>query len=209
MDLMELEAEVKTLREKLRTLEDIEQINRLENIYGYYLDNYMWDEIVDLFSDNTESIELGSGGVYLGKEGVRKFFLNFMGRDGEPRPSWWMHVTHQIQPVIDVAQDGQTAQGRWQALMCLTLLVDGEVRPAWGQGVYENEFVKENGKWLFKKLRFYINFRTPYEDGWVKTPIIGEKNREKIYNDTPSTVYAPYPSGYIVPFHYRHPITGK
>lgn len=209
MTVEELEAEVRTLKERLGNLEDIEQIKRLENIYGYYLDNARWGDIVGLFSDNAESLEIGSSGVFLGKKGVSRFFVEVMGRGGKPRPNWWMHVAHQIQPVVDVAPDGKTAQGRWQGLLCLAIRIDRVVRPIWGQGVYTNSFVKENGKWLFQKLHFHMNFHTPFEDGWVKTPVMKELERVIVPPDRPSTVYQPYPSGYTVPFHYKHPITGK
>ena len=209
MTIEELEAEVKALKEKIRNLEDIEQIKRLENIYGYYLDNAMWGEIADLFSDSAESLEIGGAGVFVGKQGVNKFFRDVMGRGGKPRPSWWMHVAHQIQPVIDVAPDGKTAKGRWQGLLCLALRIDGVVRPIWGQGVYTNDFVKEDGKWLFQKMHFHMNFHTPYEEGWVKNPVMKELERQMAAPDKPSSIYKPYPSGYTVPFHYKHPITGK
>ena len=41
-----------------------------------------------------------------------------------------------------------------------------------GSGVYENEYIKENGKWKIKKLHYSRIFMSPYEDGWVKTPVI-------------------------------------
>jgi hypothetical protein len=209
MTIEELEAEVRSLKNKIRNLEDIERINRLENIYGYYLDNARWDEITDLFSDSAESLEIGNSGVFLGKEGVRRFFSEAMSRGGKPRPPWWMHVAHQMQPVIDVSPDGKTATGRWQGLLCLALRINRVTRPIWGQGVYTNDFVKEDGKWLFKKLHFHMNFHTPFDEGWVKNPVMPELEMQMTKPDAPSTEYNPYPSGYTVPFHYKHPITGK
>ena len=208
MTLEELEAEVSALKKRISELEDIDQIKRLENIYGYYLDNAKWDEIADLFSESS-SVEIASTGVFLGKKGVRRFFKDAMGRGGKPRPGWWMHVAHQIQPVIDVALDGKTAKGRWQGLLCLALRINHVTRAIWGQGVYTNDFVKEDGKWLFQKMHFHMNFHTPYEEGWVKNPVIPELEMQMAKPDAPSTEYHPYPSGYTVPFHFKHPVTGK
>ena len=39
----------------------------------------------------------------------------------------------------------------------------------WGRGLYENEYIKEDGKWRFKKLHWYITFLTLWENGWLKT----------------------------------------
>ena len=65
MDMEELAA-------RITKLEDIEAIKKLQRIYAYYVDSEgMRDEILDLFSDNMESIEIADHGVYLGKEGVK------------------------------------------------------------------------------------------------------------------------------------------
>ena len=73
-NLKALEVRVRRLENEVRILGDIEQIKKLQGIYSYYLDYNMWEEIVDLFSDQTESVEVSDSGVYLGKKGVKKFF---------------------------------------------------------------------------------------------------------------------------------------
>ena len=118
----------------------------------------------------------------------------------------------QLQGVIHVDPDGKTAKGRWQ---CLFMSVGNfgvqgmPPRDCWGYGVYENDYIKENGKWMFKKLHFNRFFYTPYEDGWLKTPDAGSRMFDPVKPDLPSTAYHPYPEQYIVPFHYKHPITGQ
>jgi hypothetical protein len=54
----ELEAQIGFLEDRLRVVEDAEEIKKLQRIYGHYLDYGMWDEVVDLFSDNAVSIEV-------------------------------------------------------------------------------------------------------------------------------------------------------
>ena len=164
MDVKELEEKVKTLENEIRRLADIEEIKKLQRIYGYYLDHHMGDAIVDLFSNDTESVE--TNGVYLGKEGAKRLFKN---RYDVACPPGWLG-RHMIQQgVIDVDPDGKTAKGRWGVFYCLASPVDGELKALWGHGLYENEYVKEDGKWKFRKFQLFRNFVTPYEDGWVKT----------------------------------------
>ena len=166
-------------------------------------------EVVELFSDKTESVEVAHRGVYLGKEGVHRFFT---GAQGKPAPEWAMGRHMQMQGVITVNPDGRTAGGRWHCLFLSVTNFGVETQPpqaAWGYGVYENTYVKENGKWLFLKLHFNRYFYTPYEDGWLKTPDAGRNAPDPVKPDLPPTAFHPYPSRYIVPFHYRHPITGK
>lgn len=200
MTLEELEARV-------TTLEDIEEIKKLQRTYGFYMDNGMWDEILDLFSDDTESAEISDSGVYLGKEGVRRLYAGVTG-GYKPIPPEVLQVTMSFMGVVHVDPDGKTAKGRWSNLMLLSVPPAG-LEPLLGHGVYENEYVKENGKWMFKKLHFYLAIRAPLKDGWVKTPVAGAMKHETIKPDKPTTLYAPYPTDYIVPFHYPHPITGK
>jgi hypothetical protein len=44
---------------RMQAVEDTLQIDKLEKIYGYYLDNGRYRDVIDLFSDNTESVEVG------------------------------------------------------------------------------------------------------------------------------------------------------
>lgn len=143
-NLKALEAKVKHLENEVRISVDIEQIKKLQGIYSYYLDYNMWDEIVDLFSNETKSIEVSDSGVFLGKKGVKKFFKRVLG-GSKLGSAGRLHVTLQLQGFIDVKQDGKTAKGRWQAWECLVRTVDGALKQLWGHGVYENKYVKENG----------------------------------------------------------------
>jgi len=68
---------------------------------------------------------------------------------------------------------------------------DGVVRASWSFGEYENEYVKEHGKWKFKKIRYNRIFSTPYEDGWVKTPIKPGKS-QFAPKDLPETGSSPF-----------------
>ena len=84
-----------------------------------------------------------------------------------------------------------------------------------GYGINENriykfdwiKYIKENNIWKFKKMHFYLVFRTPLDEGWVKTPVV--LSMAKGSADLPATVYKPYPSGYVIPFHFKNPVTGK
>jgi hypothetical protein len=208
MDIKELEAKVKELEAKVTKVNDIEEILALQNMYGYYLDNRLHEDVAALFSDNAESVEIANRGVYLGKEGINRFFLH---AQGKPAPRFWMARHLQLQGVVHVDDDGKTAKGRFQCFMILATesVVPGIPRPCWGYGVYENEYVKENGKWMFKKVHFNRIFYTPYEDGWVKTPDISSVPRDPVKPDLPPTAYHPYPNAQLLPFHYKNPITGK
>ena len=48
MNAQELAAKVRALEDKVRILEDIEEIKKLQRAYGYYLEHGMVDDVVDL-----------------------------------------------------------------------------------------------------------------------------------------------------------------
>jgi hypothetical protein len=203
MNLQEME-------KRLQIVEDVQQIDKLENIYGYYLDNGQNEKIVKLFSDNPESIEISDRGVFKGKEGVRKFFLGYISHgqkngDLQEIPHGRMVIHQQHQGVIDVAPDGRTAKGRWYLVMIQAWPVDGKPRSVLGHGVYENEFVKEDGVWKFRKMFMSLDFRSPIGEGWVDIPVVSP-GRSPI-SDAPPTAYHPYPDMKLVPFHWEDPVT--
>jgi hypothetical protein len=201
MNLQELEKHI-TL------LEDIQAIEDLQKTYGYYMDTHQREQIVTLWSDDADSFELESVGLFLGKKGVKQFFLeNDLLKGNEMVvPSWINILIMMFQPAITVAPDGRTAKGRWNTWLAEAMPVGGIPRQQWVQGYYENEYVKENGKWLFKKLHWNVTIFTSFEAGWLKVPLLGLLTRPDA--DAPAPHFHPYPSGYHVPYSFTHPITG-
>ena len=204
---MDLEAKVKALEENLSAIQDIQEIKKLQRVYGFYLDNRLWDEIVDLFSDNTESLEISDSGVYLGKAGVARFFKDFLGRGGLPPFPGALGIHMQLQGVVNLDPEGTSAKGRWQCVILLATPLEEKLRAMVGYGVYEVGYIKEGGIWKFSKMHFYLTFRTPLDEGWVKTPVVISMARGT--PDLPTTVYKPYPEKYTVPYHYKNPVSGK
>ena len=210
MTLEELETEV-------TRLEDIQEIEDLERIYGYYFDTRQMDKIFYLFSEQTESVEIESHGQFLGKEGVRKMYLQAVGggqrtvdptKPARPRGTIGGGTTIiQIGGVITLAPDGKNAKGRWHTWLAETFPFGGVMGQYWLHGYYENEFIKENGKWLFKKLYWNTTFYTRFETGWLVQPLVGFLPMPGA--DNPPTAFLPYPSGYHLPYSFPHPITGE
>jgi hypothetical protein len=77
---------------RIQDLEDIEAIKRLQCAYGYYLEHWMSDEIIDLFADRPETSATFVEGTYLGMEGVRRYF----GRMKVANPEF-LHMVMQVE----------------------------------------------------------------------------------------------------------------
>ena len=139
-------------------------IQNLQGSYGYYTDKMLWDEVVDLFADDG-TLEIGPSGVYVGKDSIRRYLLSLS--DGKQGPLEGVLYDHfQLQPIVTVADDGLTANGRWR-LFLMTGVSGSGSGGNWGEGVYENEYVKEDGVWKIRKLHWFANFVAPYEGGWL------------------------------------------
>jgi hypothetical protein len=211
----EMESRIKTLEGQVKTLQtllDIEEIKKLQRAYGYYLQRWMASEIVDLFSNGPDvALEFPSAeGTYLGKEGVKRYYENRF--KGGPE---FMHQLMQLSPVVDVDPDGKTARGRWYGFGAVSTPHGGGVGQVYMNGTYENEYVKEEGKWKIKRLSYATNWHARPGEGWVKPERVAAIDPNFKFTvpepDIPPTGERPsaFPSGYIFPFHFKHPVTGK
>jgi hypothetical protein len=193
------------LEKHVTLLEDIQEIENLQRIYGYYFDYSMFIEVMGLFSENTDSVEVSGHGVFRGKEGAKRMYDAML---ATKRPGWIFFEVMQSQGVVDVAADGETATGRWYTPSFECRSFGGTQRQTWQFGVYDNEYIKENGKWYFKKLHWSLIFWTSFESGFLKVPRLTD-DVPFVDADAPPIAYHPYPSRYHVPFPFKHPVTGE
>ncbi len=213
MGIKEMEARIKELENQVATLKDLEAINRLQKSYGFYLEHWMQDDIIDLFSDSPDTVLNIMAGIFLGKEGVRKYFggMNEMTQNPE-----FLHQIMQLSGVVDIGADGKTAKGRWYGFGSVALPRGKGVRQLFTDGIYTTEYIKEGGKWKILRLMWNPLYTAPPAEGWVKPERIAASQKVNIKTfgkapkaDKPRDIDPRYPSGYIVPFHYKHPVTGK
>jgi hypothetical protein len=195
---------LKELEARIQIQEDIEAIRKLQHAYAFYLQHWQEEEIIGLFSQSPDTVlDMGLDGFFKGREGVRNFFSyqNRISTTTAKAPPEFLHQLMPLSGIIDVDPDGKTAKGRWYGFGVYALPKEGKFHALFGSGIWENEFVKEDEKWKFKKLHYSLIFKTPYEDGWVKTP----DWERSLPLDRPEQ----YPSGYVFPYHYKNPVTGK
>ena len=200
-----LDASLAALDSRLVRLEDVVQLERLNSIYGYYLAHLQWDDLAGIFAP-TGTIEIAMRGVYAGQASVRRN-LNLYGLATDPQFGL-QHNHMQFQPVITLAPDGQSARMRSRAL---SIMGQWERYSQWMGGVYENEYVKENGVWKIKSDQVFNTYFVPYTVGWKDSqprppPGITAANPP----DAPPTLpFEMYPSAFLPPFHYPNPVTGQ
>ena len=166
------------LEKRLRTLEDTEEIKKLQYRYIDCLNQCKWDDIADCFA--VDGICEVLPGPRKGKAAITKSFkeeISFahIGEEG----------LYCIHPIISI--EGDKAKGNWlmyvqpakkhgkprelPQIPSPELLARGregygvaEQLPDWVQGYYNNEYVRENGEWKIKWLKWYPRLMSPTKD---------------------------------------------
>lgn len=157
------------LEARVRRLEDMEAIRDLKMAYAKLCDEgYDADGITALFAEEDVSWESDVFGTHVGRDGIHAWFDNV---DEEIR--WALHFM--VNPGIEVAPDGRTAKGSFYLLELATMSSPdgGEPDAVVMTGKYDDDFVKVDGEWRFKRI--VINFEqvSNLDQGWVKQQFRG------------------------------------
>ncbi len=221
--LKTLEKKVERLARQLGVVEDTHAVRCLHFIYGYYIDMCLYDEAVELFADDGAARFLN--GLYKGKAGVKRLYCDWFQKTftrGHNGPVFGLLLDHlQLQDVVSIAVNRRSAHARFRALNMIGYH-DQKPEPLqhmpqqfWGGGIYENVYVKEGRTWKIKLLDYVGRWQAPYELGWAHSsghllPFAKTFPEDPIGPDEILTE-KPYswPETSVVPFHYRHPVTGE
>jgi len=149
---------------------DISEIANLQGRYMYYLEAHDYPKVLDSFSRDPEvSVEIGESGVYVGPAKVEAMFLKVLKPLFSLPGALPLHML--TTPVIEVDPDGVRGWGMWQTLGCNSFPTPAGMTAVWQQGIYDNAYVKEDGRWKILRMRWLPNFRTSFDKGWVKEPL--------------------------------------
>lgn len=135
------------LEKKLRILEDIEAIKNLHHEYIFQLNNRQWDEIIDGFVEDATT-NIGHHGLRKGKAEITKLFKEVISKInvGKVRDAHFA-----VQPVISV--EGDKAKGHWLMYIMIADPTTGNAS-RFTQGRHDCEYVKVDGKWKFKSVKY-------------------------------------------------------
>jgi hypothetical protein len=224
--MSDVESRLIALENRVGELEDVNAIRRLHWAYGYYIDFNRAKDVSELFATDGEVIFLS--GIYRGRDSVFRlygtWFQNLFLENGGEGPVDGFLLDHfQMQDIITVAPDRQTAKGRFRGMLfggsheSRSWKPDGVPLQFMEAGIYENDYVKEDGVWKIKRLDYMMQWQGDYEKGWSKTishlqpalecfpanPIGPDEIREdENYRLT-------WPHRQDVPMHFAHPKFGS
>jgi hypothetical protein len=215
-----LEKKLAANSREIERLQAVEAIRRLHFTYGYLMDKWLFDDIVDLYSETATLYFMN--GVFKGREGARRLYGFSNGLRGPQEGFLSEHIL--AQEVIHVSEDATRAWGRFRCFLQIGVHESRRAEfPAhfagqfWEAGVHENEYARENGEWKIKVFNYRITFQCNYEGGWARAPMtpLIVTNYDQTYPAAPlgpdelREQQPQWPHGFIMPFHYSHPVTGR
>jgi hypothetical protein len=196
-----LQSQVAQLQAQAQAATDWTQVANLQATYGYYVDKMHWDDAADLFAKDA-TLEIAGRGLFKGQDRIRTY-LHALGE--YKYGTLYNHM--QLQPVIHIAPDGNSAQARWRAFIQVAHL-GKEAR--WGEATYENAYVKEGDVWKINKLHAYITYYVDFDKGWNKGGVVLPAKLGALEPDSlPTVKYGAFPEVFVPPYHYKNPVTGK
>ena len=223
--MSDTESRLSALENRVGELEDINAIRRLHWAYGYYIDFNRAADVADLFAEDGEVIFLS--GIYRGKAGVFRlygtWFQNFFLENGGEGPVDGFLLDHfQMQDIITVAPDRKTAKGRFRGVLfggsheTRKFQPEGLPLQFMEAGIYENDYVREDGVWKIKRLDYMMQWQGEYELGWSKT-ISHLQPLDTTFPENPigpdeirnGDIRKTWPFRHDVPMHFAHPKFGS
>ena len=161
-DAAALVVRVDRLAQNVERAESVRQVKRLQDTYAQYSQFGLWDEMAALFAEDAEMIR-GADRVS-GRAAIGEYFLETFGGGQHGLAPGGLHTQLSFRPLVNVAANGTTAKGRWWE-WSMTGAYGGDAD--WAGGIYENEFVREDGVWKFARVHYYPMLAGPYETGWL------------------------------------------
>jgi hypothetical protein len=220
--IAKLEKLVDEQQKKINALEDIEAIRRLQYAYNYYVEHMLGKDVIDCFADSPDVKLNWLEGQWLGKEGVKRYFAR--AASGE-NPTGFSHQLMPTAGLITLNPDGKTARGRWYSFGGTFTSDKGKVEGgALVNGIYEMTYIKEDDVWKILQIYWFIPYSIRVQD-WGVPEGLGEllvrSARDAEKGTAPEGMAFPEPdipidpndlryvSGFILPHHFNHPVTGK
>ena len=168
----------KSLEERVQYLEDVKELRELMFRYCYTMDAGDWDGVMDCYAKEC-SCNFGhfSHGEQATRAEVEHFFQKVL-------MAMFVVFIHRIVNDIIEIQDATHATGKWY--LDEPCILQETKRAAWSACTYYVDFIKENGKWKFKRVAVRDwRWVSDYGKGWAVEPftVPGSFLPEDIRND--------------------------
>ncbi|MEW2162115.1 nuclear transport factor 2 family protein [Streptomyces sp. NPDC007084] len=159
-DLAEL---VKSLAERVHTLEDVRELTRLRAELPRRVNDGRWERVGELFSPDAR-LDYQHLGQATGRPAIQEYFASLPGLIQQDHPESALLVkqfTHGHE--VEVAGDRATGVSFFEE----RVVFDHE--SAMVAGKFTDTYVRENGRWLFERVELDLYWVLPHHEGLVRT----------------------------------------
>lgn len=141
--------------------ESVRAVKHLQRTYAQYAQFGLWQEMGELFAREAQYVF--NDEVISGQEAITAHLVQVEGHGREGLAAGEVHTQIIDHPVVNLSVDGEKAQGRWYGFF---LHSDALGNASIMGGVFENDYVREDGLWKIAVHHFYPQYEGPYETGW-------------------------------------------
>jgi len=139
----------------------VRAVKTLQRSYAQYAQFGLWSEMAALFAENARFIR--NAETIEGQRAIGDYFLVKQGDGRQGLGDGEFHTQLVLRPLVNLSRDGQSAKGRWWEVSMFGQTGAGA---GWEMGIYENEYVLEQGAWKISVMHYNPMFAGPYEQGW-------------------------------------------
>jgi hypothetical protein len=185
-------------------LKDENMIRLLHQTYENFLDRGMYEEVVSLFTDDSEVVF--NGGVFKGKrKGVNRLYCNRFRSGLTGKRIDYLHgILPDIgeqQDMVEVMPDRKSAKARFtysiqvgtpvisdSVLVEMARLHGEGIMKWWEGGIYDISYAKDlkDGTWKIKKLEYHVLSKAVYRPGRSYARLISVPHFTKVYPEDPA-----------------------
>lgn len=149
-------------------LQAAEEIRHLKARYADVCDTgYEPERMAPLFTQHAVWDGGERFGRYEGNDAICGFFA-----DVSSQITWALH--YMIAPIIEVADDLETATGSWYLWQPCTVVGERGPQAVWLAGRYADRYRREEDGWKFSEVVLRVQTVSPVEEGWVRRPFWNE-----------------------------------
>lgn len=179
--------QVDELARDVTRLESLRAVKTVQRTYAQYAQYALWGEMADLFAAKGR-IVWGDKTVE-GRAAIAKWLA---AQAGDVTGPGALNTQLIDDPLANLSVDGASAKSRWRAL---TFRGNGKGKAWMEGGLYENDYVLEDGRWKIATLHYYPQYEGDYSTGWSN---VGQKDLPIVpYHFTvdETGIPIPYPTG--------------
>jgi hypothetical protein len=150
------------LARDLDRVESVRAVKALQHALALDVEAGRWEAAGTRFTPEAQA-DWSDNNPSIGRKDIVDHLRKVLGDGQDGRKPGQVHAQLLMAPVVTLGADGEHAKGRWHVV---GMLGGGPGTPRWNGGIYENDYVRMKGAWQIATLRFYPQFRGPYDKGW-------------------------------------------